>query len=279
MKITTTIYTVAFLLSIAVSALFFALRTDADVAVGTTLQSEIHAIQRYILALKEIISQSVEESDTILIRQIVQIPFVSTLSLQDLSVSELVAQKPVVSEPVAQKPRVAVASVVVQEPANREDALAQEIARAVHKEVNAVRYTYGTASVTDNRAIASVALGHSIDMQKNNYFAHVDLQGRKPLARFGGMQKLSTVTGCHTLYSENLALLTTGAYYQTFVDGVWQLDSHAVAERVVQMWMESTQGHRENMLMTTHRLSGIGVAVSVDQVYGYKIYVTQNFCS
>ena len=205
---------------------------------------------------------------------------------QDVSEQEIARETAVQSSPavaettltLVEKPTVQEVQVVTETLAG-DGFMAQEIARAVHKEVNAVRYAHGVRSVTDHDAITSVALQHSIDMQQNAYFAHINLRGEKPLGRFGGMDTLISRTGCRSLYSENLALLTTGDDYRVFVSGGWQLDPERIATKVVQMWMASEQGHRENMLMVTHRLSGIGVSVAVDQQYGYRLYVTQNFCS
>ena len=299
MKSTTTkIYVVVLLLSITIGALFV-LKTDADVAVGTTLQSEIHAIQRSFADLEGFISASTEDSEVHDVLSLWHIVRSAVLLLSSDSVAEtpIVADKEVAQEPASQdlsvpaeiraetiaasvqKPSVQESHADTVRPAVPKRSVAQEIAQAVHQEVNVVRGTYNAPFVTDHGAITSVALGHSIDMQNNNYFAHINLLGEKPLARFGGMSQLSIRTGCRSLYSENLAMLTTGDNYRVFIDGVWQLDSEMIAKKVVRMWMASTQGHRENMLMKTHRLSGIGVAVTTDQRYGYRIYVTQNFCS
>lgn len=241
-KIITTIY-IALLLVSVVAGTLFVLETDTET-----------------VSAQETVQQSDAQEST-----------VEESTVEDPSVAvETVAP---VQQPVAPTPQIAVETRAGDNP------LAHAVARAVHRKVNAVRYAHGVSAVSDHDAITSVTLRHSVDMQNNAYFAHINLQGQKPLARFGGMVKLTNVTGCRSLYSENLAMLTTGDYYVALVDGVWQLDAGLVADKIVQMWMESTQGHRENMLMDSHRLSGIGVSVRAEPQSGYKIYVTQNFCS
>ena len=254
MKITITICAVVLLLSVITSVLF-ALKTDADVSgIGTLFWDEMLVAQWFFGDLGQITAPS-------------ELTLFEDVSAED-AVQEPVVQKPAIQKPVAVK--TFVSSVTV----------AEKIATSVHREVNRIRGVYGISPVVEHSAIARVALQHSADMRRNTYFSHVDLAGQKPLDRFGGLEQLTALTGCQSLYSENLAKLITGSDYRVFVAGEWRLDTDRIAERVVQMWMESTQGHRENMLMYTHRLSGIGVSVSaIDEQYGYTLYVTQNFCS
>ncbi len=283
MKLTTKIYTVVLLLSI-IAGILFALKTDADIAVRTTLQTEIHAIQRSVADLERFISVSAEMHDIESFKHMMRsvallLSFEPTeAETEDASAEEVVQNPPITTETAA-----SVQNLTTQESqvdlVETEKSMAWEIAQAVHREVNAVRDAHGAPLVVDHVAITSVTLRHSIDMQNNAYFAHINPRGQKPLARFGGMEQLTNRTGCRALYSENLAMLTTGDNYRAFIAGEWRLDPEQIAEKVVRMWMASTQGHRENMLMLTHRLSGIGVAVGVDQGPGYTIYVTQNFCS
>ena len=259
--------------------------------------TQVAFLQRAIRSIAAVLSPALTEAETVSEQEeVADQPTVKEISVQQSSDERKVpvqetfvrqlderkvpAQETFVQQPVTEK------KVFVQKQQDVSDAragdtlLADAIARAVHSEVNSVRRTHGLSLVTNHSAITSVTLRHSIDMQNNDYFAHINLQGQKPLGRFGGMGRLSRVTGCYSLYSENLALLTTGDYFKSFVAGEYQLDADLVAERIVQMWMESTQGHRENMLMDTHRLSGIGVSVRPDQRgVGYRVYVTQNFCS
>lgn len=249
MKITTTIYFAILLLSIVSGAVLSFGLADTDA-----------------FSEQDVLDQSTPEQDVS--QEVVQETSVQIPSVASEITSTLVVEQPVVQE-----------THIAKETLAGDGFMAQEIAHAVHREVNAVRYAHSAFSVVDHSAITSVALQHSIDMQHNAYFAHINLQGEKPLSRFGGMDTLINLTGCRSLYSENLALLTTGDDYRVFVSGEWHLDPDRIAKKVVQMWMASEQGHRENMLMVTHRLSGIGVSVSVDQQYGYRIYVTQNFCS
>ena len=158
---------------------------------------------------------------------------------------------------------------------------AQELAQEVYHEVNRVRNEHDAQSIPWNNAIAFAALQHSTDMKNNNYFSHTNLQEQKPIERFGGIEKLVDKTGCTTRYSENLGRMTVNREYYTIGEnGVVSIKSKIIAQEIVKLWMQSKKGHRENMLMKTHRLNGIGVAISErDKYRRYKIYITQNFCS
>ena len=131
-----------------------------------------------------------------------------------------------------------------------------DVAREVHLRVNAERARRGLAPLRWDDAGAAVAVGHSRDMARNDYFAHVDSAGRAASDRLSGM-----VAGCSGWgTAENLWMARDPA------------GSHRrVPEAAVAGWMAS-RGHRNNILGDRYDTTGVGVAVA-----GERVYVTQDF--
>ena len=115
---------------------------------------------------------------------------------------------------------------------------------------NKERATAGCSALTVNATLTSVALAHSVDMAKNNYFAHDSQNGDSPFDRMeaAGYQ-FSTA-------AENIA-----AGYPTPDD-------------VVTGWMNSA-GHRANILNCSLTQIGVGYATSTTSDFG--TYWTQDF--
>ncbi len=86
------------------------------------------------------------------------------------------------------------------------------------------------------------AQSHTDDMAKNNYFSHTGLDGSTPPERAVGF-------GYNSYAYENLAA------------------GYATPEEVVKGWMNSTKGHRENILNPTHTEVGIGFSTSKTSQY------------
>lgn len=106
--------------------------------------------------------------------------------------------------------------------------------------VNNERAAAGLAPLVDNGQLASAADGHSRDMVAQRYFAHTSLDGRTPGDRIAAAGYTPNRT-----WGENIAA-GTGSY--------------ATAESIVKGWMNSP-GHRSNILSSSYRDSGIGVAL------------------
>lgn len=128
------------------------------------------------------------------------------------------------------------------------DSLREAFEREILDLANAERAKHGIPAFRWNETAAAVARAHSSDMQTQGYFAHDDQTGRKPWDRAedAGLS--------YSLFAENIAAGQTDA-----------LAAHYG-------WLNSTTGHRENLLgSTTH--FGAGVA------FGGKlqVYYTENF--
>ncbi len=118
--------------------------------------------------------------------------------------------------------------------------------------VNDERRTRGLQPLRWVDLAADVARRHSENMARLNFFSHYDLDGRKPSER----ASLMGLTDWRRI-GENIA---------------WLRGHEDPAVRVVQGWMNSP-GHRENILDTRYRESGMGLAVSPEG----KFYFTQLF--
>jgi len=118
----------------------------------------------------------------------------------------------------------------------------------IHEEINDRRQARGLTALTHNERMSGYAANYSERMAKNDFFAHT------PPSKPPKQQVRCGITG------ENLVSLskTSG-------------EESELAAEVVNTWMRSEQ-HRNNILQTTWRAQGIGVA------FGDELIVTQRFC-
>lgn len=135
--------------------------------------------------------------------------------------------------------------------------------RHVHDLINAERTKRGVPALAWDARLAAIARAHSEDMARRHFFNHVNPDGEDPTARgrragYDCRKKLSSTEDRIGL-GENL--------YE--ISGNAPVD---VARQSVKGWMNSP-GHRQNILERGYSKSGIGIAVSGDQVF-----VTQLFC-
>lgn len=117
---------------------------------------------------------------------------------------------------------------------------------------NDERSRSGLAPLVWNEKAAEVARSHSMDMAEFDYLSHTDHKGRRVVerARDFGLFEWRAL-------GENIA---------------WLSGYEDPAGRVVDRWMASS-GHRRNILQSSYRESGVGLAVSP----GGKYYFTQVF--
>lgn len=127
-------------------------------------------------------------------------------------------------------------------------ALREAFEREILDLANAERVKRGLALLGWSDAAAAVAREHSDDMRDNGYFAHTDPAGRQPWDR------AESAGLSYSLFAENIAAGQPDAFYAHYA------------------WLNSTTGHRENLLGDTTRL-GAGVAFGGEM----NIYYTQNF--
>ncbi len=121
----------------------------------------------------------------------------------------------------------------VQKPENDETQSASAYELKVLELVNIQRANNGLEKLTLDAALSNVARAHSIDMAKNNYFAHENLSGQTPFDR------LKAAGIKYSYAGENIAAGQT------------------TPEAVVNAWMNSP-GHRANILNANFNKIGIG---------------------
>ena len=134
---------------------------------------------------------------------------------------------------------------------SREVSSIASLERRVFDLVNSERTKAGLPALVWLDRVATVSRFHSTNMATNNFFAHVDPQGR----RSGKRADQHGVSDWKQI-GENIA---------------W-VSGNDPAARVVRSWMQSP-GHRENILTASYRESGIGLAMAADGKY----YFTQVF--
>jgi uncharacterized protein YkwD len=118
---------------------------------------------------------------------------------------------------------------------------------------NFYRAQVGANVLVKNAALTTSAQLHSQDMGVNDYFEHTSRDGSSPTDR-------ARRAGCIGWIAENIAL---GA---------------RTAEEAMEGWLYSTDGHRENLLDSTHRVIGTGFYDATNgSLYSWDIYWTSVF--
>jgi len=142
-----------------------------------------------------------------------------------------------------------------------------QLALEIHRLVNIERQDYGLTSLVWAEELHQIALSHSQDMARRNYFEHFTPEGKSPSDR-------AFEAGYATGIGENIMLTHTYSSV-TYLNGIpihdWN-DESELAQETVQGWMDS-YGHRQNMLSWNYYAEGIGVAFGSDD----QVYVTQDF--
>lgn len=100
--------------------------------------------------------------------------------------------------------------------------------------VNQQRATNGCGDVTTDERLRLAAQNHSQDMALNDYFSHIGLNGSSPWDR----------------------ILAQGYSYSEAGENI--AGGYSSPESVVNAWMNSTQGHRENILNCNFVHIGMG---------------------
>lgn len=116
------------------------------------------------------------------------------------------------------------------------------IMRATLCTINAERGRYGLAPLRLNRRLSAAASAHAGDMDARNYFSHDSLDGGSFVDR---IRRAGYLSGARSwTVGENLA---------------WGSRGRAAPQMVTRSWMNSP-GHRANILNSSFREIGIGVA-------------------
>jgi uncharacterized protein YkwD len=105
--------------------------------------------------------------------------------------------------------------------------------------INHTRAVHGVGAVRGSSSLRLVALGHSSDMLRRDYFAHTSPTGSTMSYR---IQRSGFITGYSWLAGETLA---------------WGWGTQAGAKATVKAWLHSPE-HRAILLSSTYRWVGIG---------------------
>jgi uncharacterized protein YkwD len=108
--------------------------------------------------------------------------------------------------------------------------------------VNDERVRFGESTLIEDPRLAGAAVGHSRDMDANDYFSHTSPSGQTLLMRIQASGFIPNANVGYTL-GENIAWGT-----------LWLGTPRAI----VKAWMQSP-GHRANILDGSYRYTGIGV--------------------
>ena len=108
--------------------------------------------------------------------------------------------------------------------------------------VNDERVRFGESALIEDPRLAKAAVGHSRDMDANDYFSHTSPSGQTLLMRIQATGFIPNANVGYTL-GENIAWGT-----------LWL----GTPRSIVKAWMESP-GHRANILNGSYRYTGIGV--------------------
>jgi uncharacterized protein YkwD len=119
------------------------------------------------------------------------------------------------------------------QPSTRPSGKAEQAARAVLDLVNKERAKAGCGALRIDGALTRLALGHSENMDRRDFFDHTDPAGQSPWDR-------AKAAGVGNLSAENIAR------------------GQADAASVMQSWMDSP-GHRANILNCDYKTLGVGV--------------------
>jgi uncharacterized protein YkwD len=138
------------------------------------------------------------------------------------------------------------------------------IALDIHNLINEQRKANGLQPLNWNPTLSTVALNHSNDMAKRNYFDHTDPEGHDFLYRYSQVGFNCQIPTSSNEYSE-------GGENIMWLEGYY--GEQNIASQTVTGWMNSS-GHRHNILTSYFQSEGIGVSKSADG----KIYATEDFC-
>jgi len=138
----------------------------------------------------------------------------------------------------------------------------QDVTTKVHQLINEERRDHGLRHLSWNGKVAQAALNHSTDMASRGYYEHDSPEGHDFSWRYSQVGFSCSVIIGNVIYG--------GAENLMWMEGYYGVDR--VSTEAVESWMNSP-GHRANILTSYFQSTGIGVAIS-----GNEVYLTQNFC-
>jgi uncharacterized protein YkwD len=140
------------------------------------------------------------------------------------------------------------------EPVEYTEEYIAELELAIHDRINAERVRQGLKILGYDDTLAYVSALHSVDMAKENYFAHEDENGCTSSCRVTNAGYEWRAVG------ENLFLIKSSFRYSVE-------DASAI---IVQGWMGS-EGHRRNIVNKDFTEQGIGVVILGNAIYATEV--------
>ncbi len=146
-----------------------------------------------------------------------------------------------------------------------------EIEKEIFIEINYIRKEASLPELQWDPMLAETARKHSLDMARNKYLNHTNLFGMNPTQR---AEELRIRTQIET---QDLIIIGIGENIGLMPKGIVQdvgvlITNEDIAAAMIFKWMTS-EGHRENILKSDYKYTGIGVVYDGKESY----YITQNF--
>lgn len=150
-----------------------------------------------------------------------------------------------------------------------------EMEAAIHQRINAYRKEQGRSELKWDNRLASIALEHSEDMARHNFYSHTNRAGDDPTARARkagyncqNPRSIGIAENIHVLYGH-----TSMLYGRPYT---WETQERMI-QRFVEDWINSSR-HSQIMLDRRYTKTGIGVGFGPYNGISNAIFVTQNFC-
>ena len=143
---------------------------------------------------------------------------------------------------------------------------------------NQNRNNFGLAELNWDDSLGVIARNHSKDMAENDYFSHVDLDGRtaSDRAEFHGYSCEKEMNGfVYSGIGENVFRNNLYSVVYTYDDIPVRYEwntTNDIVKTTIDGWMASP-AYQGNMLSENYESMGVGVVISNE-----RVYITQNFC-
>lgn len=131
---------------------------------------------------------------------------------------------------------------------------------AIHERTNEAREQRGIATVAFDTQIAYISRKYSQTMALNNEYGH-GIAGKSLVERLWGYGSDCSSAG------ENIF------FGKIKEENIKSYSPEISSESIITNWLNSDEGHRENLLNDEWEYEGVGVYVTADA----KVYVTQTF--
>jgi uncharacterized protein YkwD len=139
------------------------------------------------------------------------------------------------------------------------------LSEKIHRQINVERQLKSLFVLTQDSALAEVALSHSEDMALNNFFEHENLTGQDATER-GEALGYICLKDFGIFFTEEVGEnIFQGFLYSSFNSRSRNyVTLNELAARVVLEWMNSP-GHRENILTDIYDREGLGIVIGAEE--------------